>query len=132
MPKRSFKKLSMGTRCAIVVGISIIFSIILCVVMGAVANSSEDPAKNLTLYGEICFSSSMWFCGFLGAKTASENKFAAGMLSSASFLLVIVITSIFFGTNDFVKALLLALLGLFLSATGSLIGAHEPKRKRRR
>lgn len=132
MPKHSFKKLPMGARCAIVVGITVIFSLVLCLIMSAVAQSSDDPTKNLTLYGEIAYLASMLFCGFLGAKTAEEKRFASGMISSAAMLLIVVSASIIFGGESFIKELLLALLGAFVSSVGSLMGAREVKRKRRR
>ena len=132
MPKHSFKKLSMLARCAIVLGATIMFAFFLCLIMGAVAQSSDNPAENLTLYGEAAYLASMLFCGLVGAKIADEKKFASGVLSSGIMLFCIICASIIFGGDSLIKELLLALLGAFISAVGSLLGAREGKRKRRR
>ena len=132
MPKHSFKKLSMTARCAIVTAISIVFAFLLCLIMGAVAMASDDPTKNLTLYGEICFLAAMCFCGFLGAKTASENRFASGTVASGMLLLLVIAASVAFGGDGFLKELTLAILGAAVSATGAVIGSRETNRRHRR
>ncbi|MBE6678989.1 MAG: hypothetical protein E7598_00535 [Ruminococcaceae bacterium] len=132
MPKHSFKKLSLAARCAIVAAITVAFALSLCMIMGAVAFASEDPTKNLTLYGEICFLLSMFFCGFVGAKTAGESRFASGIFASGIVLLLVIAASVAFGGDSFIKELTMAALGVAVSASGAALGSRETKRKHRR
>lgn len=132
MPKHSFSKMSLLARCAIVTAISVVFAFALCMIMSAISMASDDPTKNLTLYGEICFGASMFFCGFLGAKTAAEDRFANGIISAGMMLVVVIAASIVFGGDSFLKEVIIAVLGLIASAAGAALGSRETKRKRRR
>ena len=132
MPKHTFEKMSLPLRTAITAGVSLIFAFILCLIMSAVANASDDPTKNLTLYGEIAYGLSMLFCGFLGSRLAGENRFVCGVTAGGIMLLTIIALSIIFGGESFMKALILALLGAFIASVGAALGSREKKRKRKR
>lgn len=132
MPKHSFSKMSLPARCAMVTVISVVFAFALCMIMSAVSMASDDPTKNLTLYGEICFGASMCFCGFLGAKTAAENRFASGIISGGMMLILVIAASIVFGGESFVKEAIIAVLGFITSAAGAALGSRETRRKHKR
>ena len=131
MPKRTLEKLSLPARMAIATGAAAVFAIICCMIFAFIASMSNDPTAHLTLYGEICFLLSMLFCGFLGAKIATDQKFICGF-GSGGILLLIVVAAALFLADSAIKALTIALLGLFLCAAGSAIGSREAKRKHRR
>jgi hypothetical protein len=73
----------------------------------------------------------MLFCGFIGAKLSNENKFQCGIISGGALLVLSAIGALVFSDNA-AKSLILAIIGLFLSAAGAAIGSREQKRKRRR
>lgn len=132
MPKNLFKKMSPTMRYATVMGISVIFALAACLIAAAIASKSDDPAKNLTLYGEICFGLTAFVCGFVGAKLGEENRFASGLLASTLLIIIITVISIFIGGSQFSKKALLFTLGIIMSAIGAVIGAKEKKRKRKK
>ena len=132
MSKRTFDKLPSPARYLTVVGTSLITAVCLCLIMSGVAASSPNPTANLSLYGNIAFVISMFVCGFLGAKAATEGKFLCGILSAALMLTVIVAASIVFGGVSFSKETLLACIGVAAAIIGALLGAREKKRKRKR
>ncbi|MBQ4557299.1 MAG: hypothetical protein IJA60_06610 [Clostridia bacterium] len=132
MPKNTLEKMSLPIRTAITVGASLLFAFIICIIISAVAFLSDDPTKNLTLYGEIAFCITMLFCGFLGARIASDKRFASGVIASGIMLLIVITASIVFGGESFVKELILALLGAFIASVGAAIGSREKKRRRKR
>ena len=86
MSKRSLGKLPLSVRTAITVGITLVFALILCLIFCAVANAGEDPTANLSLYGEIAFGLTMLFCGFIGAKSAPDQKFMCGIMAAGAVL----------------------------------------------
>ena len=131
MPKRSFDKLSFPARIAITVVLGILFAFLICLAFSLVAYASDDPTKNLTLYGEICYLVTMFFCGFIGSKLNRENKFASGVFSGGAMLILSALGALVLSDN-FIKSLILAVLGMFLSAAGAALGSREPKRKRRK
>lgn len=131
MPKRTFDKLSFPARTAITVGTCALFSLLLCLAFSFISYMSDDPSKNFTLYGEICYLLTMLFCGFIGAKLNSENRFASGIISGCAMLVLTALGAIVLSDNA-VKSLILAALGMFLCAAGAAVGSREPKRKRRR
>ena len=131
MPKHMFEKVSFSARCAICAGISALFAFVCCLVMAAIANASDDPTKNLTLYGEICYGVTMMFCGFLGAKMGGEKRFACGAVSSGVLLLAIVISSFALGGNTFARKFVLAAIGALIASVGAILGSKTKKRRRR-
>ena len=130
MPKRTFDKLSFSARMGITALCAVLFALVLCLIFSFVAYMSEDPTKNLTLYGEICYLATMLFCGFTGAKLSRENKFLCGIISGGILLVLSAIGALIFSENP-IKSLILATLGMFLCTTAAVLGAREPKRKRR-
>ncbi|MBQ5389900.1 MAG: YrzE family protein [Clostridia bacterium] len=130
MPKHLFGKLTLTARTALTVGIAMLFAISCCLLFCFVAKYSEDPTANLQLFGEIAFALSMLFCGFLGAKLAGENRFAAGMLASGVMLLPVTAAAVVCSTS-FVRSAILLALGAFVAAIGALLGAKESKRRRK-
>ena len=132
MRKNSLSNLPPFVRYMVVSGSSLIFASVCAVIMGAVAMASSDPTKNLTLYGEIIFILSMFFCGFLGAKTAVDAKFLCGILSATLMLLVVVAASLALGGNLVPKVMLIAGIGIVAALLGAVIGSREKKRRRNR
>lgn len=132
MPKHTLEKMSLTVRTAITVGVTVVFAFILCLIMSAVANASDDPTKDLTLYGETAYGLSMLFCGFLGARLAADKRFICGVTAGGIMLLLVIALSIVFGGESFVKELILALLGAFIASVGAALGSREKKRKRKR
>lgn len=131
MPKNALEKLTLTARTALVVGVTLLFALLCCMLLAFVAGRSEDPTANLTLYGEIAFALSMLLCGFLGAKLAADRRFASGLLAGGIVLVLVIAASIAFGGTSFVKEAILAALGAFVAATGALLGAKEKKRRRK-
>ena len=131
MSRHASSKLSGVTRHAISVGVSLATAICLCMIISCILTSSEDPTKNLSLYGNSVFVISMFLCGFVGSKLATESRFLSGMLSSMLHLIIIVTASIVLGGSDFMRELTLALIGVGAALLGSLVGAKEKKRKRK-
>ena len=132
MRKNSLSNLPPFVRYMVVSGSSLIFASVCAVIMGAVAMASSDPTKNLTLYGEIIFILSMFFCGFLGAKTAVDAKFLCGILSATLMLLVVIAASLALGGNLVPKVMLIAGIGIVAALSGAVIGSREKKRRRKR
>lgn len=131
MPKNALEKLTLTARTALVVGVTLLFALLCCLVLAFIAGRSEDPTAHLTLYGEIAFALSMLLCGFLGAKLAADKRFISGLVASGVMLLLVIAASIAFGGTSFVKEAILAALGAFVAAAGALLGAKEQKRRRR-
>lgn len=132
MPKTTISKLPIAARTAISIAAAILFALCACLLISAAAQMSEDPTAHLSLAGEIAFMLSMLLCGFLGAKFSSESRFACGLLAAGILLLFVIAASVAFGGTSFVKEVILAILGAFFAALGSLLGAREKKRKRKR
>lgn len=132
MPRYSFKKMPLLTRSFIICGCSLILSLMLCIFASIIAKSSNNPSENLSLYGEICFLITMLFCGFSGAKTAVESRFASGIIPAAIMLAIIFATSLCFGGTSFMKEFILAIIGAVIAAAGAFMGAKEKKRGRRK
>ena len=132
MPKHTFAKMTMTARTALAVGVTLIFALLCCLAFTLAAMASEDPTAHLSLYGEIAFALSLLFCGFFGAKIAADQRFTAGLLAAGVLLLAVIAASVAFGGSNFVKEVLLALLGCFMGALGALLGAKEPRRRRKR
>lgn len=132
MPKRKFDRLPAFARYAAVTGSSLIFSVLCCLIMAAVASGSENPTANLALYGEIIFLLSMFVCGFIGAKAATEGKLLCGLLSAALMLAVVAGACIALGGAVLHKAAMLAAAGALCALLGSLLGAKEKRRKRKK
>lgn len=131
MPKHAFQKLTTPARTAMVLAAVLVFALVGCLLLTLVACRSEDPTANLTLYGEVVFALSMLLCGFLGAKIAGEKRFICGLIAGGTLLLLTIAASIVFGGDNFIKEVILAALGAFFAAGGSLLGAKEPKRRRK-
>lgn len=131
MPKRMIEKLSFPARTAVAVAAAAVAALALCAVFAFIAALGDDPTANLSLYGEISFCASMLFCGILGAKLASDKRFVCGVAAGSAMLLLTAVCALILA-DDLIKALILAALGLFISAAGSAIGSREVKRKRRR
>ncbi len=132
MPKHSFGKMPFAARTAIVVAITVAVALILCLIMAAVALRSDDPTKNLALYGEICFGISMLICGFMGAKTSDERRFLGGIAAGGIMMLIVVAASIIFGGDGLLKEVILAALGFVICTFGAVLGSREPAHRRRR
>ncbi len=131
MPKNTLEKLSLTARTALVVGVTLLFALLCCLLLAFVAGKSEDPTAHLTLYGEIAFALSMLLCGFLGARIAVDRRFVSGLLAGGIVLLLVIAGSIALGGTSFVKEAILAALGAFIAAAGALLGAKEKKRRRK-
>ncbi len=132
MHKHSLSRLPSFVRYMTVTGASLIFAVVCSLIMGAVAMGSEDPTKNLKLYGEIIFVFSMLFCGFLGAKTAVDAKILCGILSAALMLLIIIAASLALGGSLLLKEATIAAVGAVAALSGAALGSREKKRKRKR
>ena len=133
MQKHSFSKLPALARHLLAVCLSLLFSLILCLVMSAVAKRSSDPTAHLSLYGEIIFAFSMFFCSFVGAKSSADKKLLDGLLSSALLLLITFAVSLSFsGETSFAKEAALMLIGSATATLGAFSGATEKKRRRKR
>ena len=133
MSKRSLQKLPLAAASALTAGLGCLFALLLCLLFAAAASASEDPTAHLSLYGEITFALSMFFCGFVGAKLCEDTRFLRGVLSGAILLLIAITGSFAFGGNcGFAKAAVLCGIGAFLCCCGALLGAKEPKRRRKR
>lgn len=132
MPKTTLSKLPLVTRTALAVTATTLFALLVCLLVSAVAQTSDDPTAHLSLAGEIVCMLSMVLCGFLGAKLSAENRFACGLLAAGCLLLLVIAASIAFGGTNFLKEVLLAVLCAFFAALGALVGAREKKRKRKR
>lgn len=131
MPKHALEKLSLPMRTALVVGVTLVFALLACLIFAFVAGRSEDPTANLALYGEIAFALSMLLCGFLGAKIAFDKRFVSGLTAGGILLLLVIAASVAFGGTSFVKEVILAVLGAFIASMGALLGAKEKKRRRK-
>jgi len=132
MPKNKLDRLPAFARYAIVTGSSLVFAVCCCMIMSAIALKSENPTANLALYGEIIFLASMTFCGFTGAKTATEGKLLCGLLSAALMLAIVTGACIAIGEAELLKAAILIVSGALCALLGSLIGAKEKRRKRKK
>ena len=132
MRKNSLSNLPPFVRYMVVSGSSLIFASVCSLIMGAVALASEDPTENLTLYGEIIFILSMFFCGFLGAKVAVDAKILCGILSAMLMLMIVIAASLAFGGVIIPKALIIAAIGAVAALSGAAIGSREKKRRRQR
>lgn len=132
MRKNSLSNLPPFVRYMAVSGSSLIFASVCSFIMGAVAMASEDPTENLTLYGEIIFILSMFFCGFLGAKVAVDAKILCGILSAMLMLMIVIAASLAFGGVIIPKALIIAAIGAVAALSGAAIGSREKKRRRKR
>ena len=122
----------MAARSAAVMALFALLALVLCFITAGFAKASEDPTKNLTLYGEITLMLTMFLCGFVGAKCAAENRFASGVCASGMLLVLVIVASLFLGGNAFLKSAILATLSFAISATGAAIGSRQTKRKHRR
>ena len=131
MSKRIFDKLSFFTRTAITASLGAMFATVLSLAFSFVAYISENPSESIALYGEVCYLLTMLFCGFVGAKISRENAFASGIASGGAMLVLTSLGALVLSENA-VKSLILASLGMFLCAAGAAVGSREPKRKRRR
>ena len=132
MPKHTFSKMTLVARTAVAAGAALLLSLVLCLLLGGIAGALEDPTAHLTLFGEIALMLSMLFCGFLGASLSAENRFAAGMLASGIWLLLVSAASLAVGNPSLVRSLLLIALAAFCGAVGSLLGAKEHRRRHKR
>lgn len=132
MPKRMLDKLSPFARIAISAGAAAVFALLVAVLLAFVASFSEDPAKNLTLYGEICFLATMLFGGLVGAKMGGETKIFSGVISGAVILALVILPSLFVNDGGILKALVMALLGMFVCVVGAAVGSRESKRRKHR
>lgn len=131
MSKRSLAKLSPMTLAAITAAVCCIAAVLLCLLFAAAASSLDDPTAHLALYGEIVFAAVMLLCGFLGANLAGDARFLSGMLAGGILLLFTVAASFAFGGGNFAKSAVLCGIGAFLAAVGALLGAREPRRRRK-
>lgn len=132
MHKHSINRLPSFVRYMAVTGMSLLFAVVCSLIMSAVAMGSEDPTKNLKLYGEIIFVISMLFCGFSGAKIAVDAKILCGILSAALMLLITVSASLALGGSLLLKEAALAAIGAVAALSGAALGSREKKRKRKR
>ncbi len=132
MSKRFLNKLPFAAAAALTAGFGCLLSLILCLLFAAAASAAEDPTAHLSLYGEIVFALSMLFCGFVGARLCDGERFLRGILAGAILLLIAITGSFAFGgTSSFAKIAVLCGVGAFLCCCGAVLGAKEPKRKRR-
>ncbi len=132
MSKRTLEKLPPVTLSALAAAACCLFALLLCLLFAAAASSLDDPTAHLALYGEIVFAVTMLLCGFVGAKLAPDARFLCGMLAGGILLLLTIAASFAFGGGNFAKSAVLCGIGVFLAAVGALLGAKEPKRKRRK
>ncbi len=132
MPKHVFDKLSFPARVGISAGAGAMFALACSLLFALIASMSANPSANLTLYGEICFLTSMAFCGFFGAKMGDDSKFLCGIAAGGTMLAAVVMLALLFSSGGIVKALILSTLGMFMCAVGAAVGSREVKRKRRR
>ena len=132
MSKRTLEKLPPVTLSALAAAACCLFALLLCLLFAAAASSLDDPTAHLALYGEIVFAVTMLLCGFVGAKLAPDARFLCGMLAGGILLLLTIAASFAFSGSSFARAAVLCGIGVFLAAVGALLGAKEPKRKRRR
>ncbi len=131
MQKRAFERLPAIVRYITVTGSSLLFSAVCCLIMSAVAMSSDDPTADLWLYGRIIFVLSMLFCGFVGAKAGSGGRLLCGILSSLLLLATVISAAIALGNTNLADEALVATVGAAVAVVGALIGSREKKRKRR-
>ena len=129
MSKRTLEKLPPVTLSALAAAACCLFALLLCLLFATAASSLDDPTAHLALYGEIVFAVTMLLCGFVGAKLAPDARFLCGMLAGGILLLLTIAA---FSGSSFARAAVLCGIGVFLAAVGALLGAKEPKRKRRK
>ena len=132
MPKNRFERMPSLVRYLTVVGASLLFAVCMCLIMSAVALGSENPTANLALYGKIIFFLSMFVCGLVGAKTAVEGKLLCGILCAALMLAIIAGASVALCGIKLPTFALFAVAGFCTALVGSLFGAKEKKRKRKK
>ena len=130
MSKRTLNKLPLAAAAALTAAFGCLFALFLCLVFAFAAAAADDPTASLSLYGEITFGLSMFFCGFVGARLCDGERFLRGLLAGAMLLLTAVAGSFAFGgESSFAKIAVLCSIGAFLCCCGALLGAREPKRK---
>lgn len=132
MSKRALEKLPTVTLAAIAAAGCCLFALLFCLLFAAAAASLCDPTAHLALYGETVFAVSMLLCGFVGAKLSGDARFLCGMLSGGILLLFVIAASFAFGGGSFAKGAVLCGIGAFLTSVGALLGAKQPRRRRRR
>ena len=132
MPKHKFERLPSVVRYLIVVGASLLFAVCMCLIISAFALGSENPTAFLALYGKIIFFLSMFVCGLVGAKTAVEGKLLCGILCATLMLAIIAAATVATSGIRFPAFALFSVAGFCTALLGSLFGAKEKKRKRKK
>lgn len=132
MSKRSFQKLPFVARAALLAAAGAFLALFFCLLFALIAQKSSDPTANLAVYGKIAYLITLFACGFAGAKTAADDRFTSGLAACGILAAALLLLSAFCSEAGILRKTILLLIGLFSGAIGSLLGAKEKKRKRRR
>lgn len=132
MSKRASEQRPTLMSAVIAAAAACLFAMLVCLLFAAAALSLDDPTAHLGLYGTLAFFVSALLCGFLGAKLAKQERFIGGMLAGSLLLACVIAATFAFDGGNFTESAVRCGIGAFLVSIGTLLGAKETKRRRRK